>query len=81
MSFDFNKSEIHLNSAANKCFFRPEILYFSSINKTLFTEFFGDDFVDDYATTKEHGTGLGLSIVRQTIADHNGYTRFQNLDS
>jgi len=40
-----------------------------------------DQLFEPYATTKEHGTGLGLSIVRQTIADHNGYTRFQNLDS
>jgi len=40
-----------------------------------------DQLFEPYTTTKEHGTGLGLSIVRQTIADHNGYTRFQNLDS
>ncbi len=40
-----------------------------------------DQLFEPYTTTKEHGTGLGLSIVRQTVADHNGYTRFQNLDS
>ena len=39
-----------------------------------------DQIFEPYATTKEQGTGLGLSIVRQTIADHNGYTRFQNLE-
>ena len=39
-----------------------------------------DQLFEPYATTKEQGTGLGLSIVRQTIADHNGYTRFQNLE-
>ena len=40
-----------------------------------------DQLFEPYATTKEHGTGLGLSIVSQTISDHNGFTRFRNLDS
>ncbi len=40
-----------------------------------------DDLFEPYTTTKEHGTGLGLTIVSQTISDHNGFTRFRNLDS
>jgi len=40
-----------------------------------------DDLFEPYTTTKEHGTGLGLTIVSQTISDHNGFTRFRNLDA
>ncbi|MEZ7975347.1 MAG: ATP-binding protein [SAR324 cluster bacterium] len=40
-----------------------------------------DQLFEPYTTTKEHGTGLGLTIVSQTISDHNGFTRFRNLDS
>jgi C4-dicarboxylate-specific signal transduction histidine kinase len=40
-----------------------------------------DHLFEPYTTTKEHGTGLGLTIVSQTISDHNGFTRFRNLDS
>ncbi|MBC8258588.1 MAG: HAMP domain-containing protein [SAR324 cluster bacterium] len=40
-----------------------------------------DDLFEPYTTTKEHGTGLGLTIVSQTISDHNGFTRFRNLES
>jgi len=40
-----------------------------------------DQLFEPYATTKEHGTGLGLAIVSQTISDHNGFTRFRNLDA
>ncbi|MDP7620595.1 MAG: ATP-binding protein [SAR324 cluster bacterium] len=40
-----------------------------------------DQLFEPYTTTKEHGTGLGLTIVSQTISDHNGFTRFQNLET
>ena len=40
-----------------------------------------DQLFEPYTTTKQHGTGLGLTIVSQTISDHNGFTRFRNLDS
>ena len=40
-----------------------------------------DDLFEPYTTTKEQGTGLGLTIVSQTISDHNGFTRFRNLDT
>ena len=40
-----------------------------------------DQLFDPYTTTKEHGTGLGLTIVSQTISDHNGFTRFRNLET
>ena len=40
-----------------------------------------DQLFEPYATTKVHGTGLGLTIVSQTISDHNGFTRFRNLES
>ena len=40
-----------------------------------------DQLFEPYTTTKEHGTGLGLTIVSQTISDHNGFTRFRNLES
>ncbi len=40
-----------------------------------------DQLFEPYATTKEHGTGLGLTIVSQTISDHNGFTRFRNLET
>ena len=39
-----------------------------------------DQLFEPYTTTKEHGTGLGLTILSQTISDHNGFTRFRNLD-
>ena len=40
-----------------------------------------DQLFEPYTTTKEHGTGLGLTIVSQTISDHNGFTRFRNLET
>ena len=40
-----------------------------------------DQLFEPYSTTKEHGTGLGLTIVSQTISDHNGFTRFRNLET
>ena len=40
-----------------------------------------DQLFEPYTTTKEHGTGLGLTIVSQTISDHNGFTRFRNIES
>ena len=40
-----------------------------------------DQLFEPYTTTKQHGTWLGLTIVSQTISDHNGFTRFRNLDS
>ena len=40
-----------------------------------------DHLFEPYTTTKEHGTGLGLAIISQTISDHNGFTRFRNLDA
>ena len=40
-----------------------------------------DQLFEPYTTTKEQGTGLGLTIVSQTISDHNGYTRFRNLET
>ncbi len=40
-----------------------------------------DQLFEPYTTTKEQGTGLGLTIVSQTISDHNGFTRFRNLET
>ena len=40
-----------------------------------------DQLFEPYTTTKVHGTGLGLTIVSQTISDHNGFTRFRNLET
>ncbi|HBI30273.1 MAG TPA: PAS domain-containing sensor histidine kinase, partial [Deltaproteobacteria bacterium] len=40
-----------------------------------------DRLFEPYATTKDDGTGLGLTILHQTLADHNGFVRFQNLES
>ena len=50
-------------------------------NGTGITPEISDQLFEPYTTTKEHGTGLGLTIVSQTISDHNGFTRFRNLET
>ncbi len=50
-------------------------------NGTGITPEISDQLFEPYTTTKEQGTGLGLTIVSQTIADHNGFIRFRNLDT
>ncbi len=40
-----------------------------------------DQLFEPYTTTTEHGTGLGLTFVSQTFSDHNGFTRFRNLET
>tara|TARA_B100000676_G_C18015375_1_gene809313 strand:+ start:253 stop:1581 length:1329 start_codon:yes stop_codon:yes gene_type:complete len=90
---DNSISSIEKKGALSRIFRQGEIIVRTSYNQKLRVIFLdiedngtgispeiSDQIFEPYATTKEHGTGLGLSIVRQTIADHNGYTRFQNLE-